>query len=201
MILGFVPFVLFALLANVSHDLALWAAFAAAFALALRDFAQRHIRLFDLGSLVIFGAVVLFAGFVRPDISVALARLIVDLGFASLALLSLALRNPLTLPDEPARADNHARSNVRRRDYALTTFWVLDFLLMAGADGFADKHKYLPQSLDGAAGLALLLVGLVVTARIAPPHRDRASPAGHYPSPPARGRPPTCAPSRAGTTH
>lgn len=183
MILSFIPFVLFALLANVSHDLALWAAFAAAFALALRDFAQRRIRLFDFGSLVTFGVVVLFAGFVRPDISVALTRLIVDLAFASLALVSLVLRNPLTVPDAP-----QALRRVRFRDHVLTAFWVVDFCLMAGADGFADKHKYLPQSLDGAAGLALLLAGLALTARIAPLHRHGASPAGHYSS--SRAMPP-----------
>lgn len=176
MMLSFLPFVLFALLANLSADLALWAAFAAAFALGLRDFAQHRIRLFDWGSLVIFGAVVLFAGFVRPDVSLALTRLVVDLGFCTLALVSLAVRNPLTLPDDAAK---HGR---RWRHYALTVFWALAFAAMAGADGFADKHKYLPQSLDGAAGLALLLAGLAVTARVAHPHRRASSPGASYSS-------------------
>ncbi|MGH6889999.1 MAG: hypothetical protein ACREHF_12530 [Rhizomicrobium sp.] len=170
--LGFLPFVMFALLANLSHDLALWAAFAAAFALALHDFAQhRVLRLFETGSLAIFGATAFFTGFLEPGLSAAMTRLIVDLGFCALALLSLAVRNPLTVPEVPERerADNSPRRRVRLRHYALTALWAVDFLLMAAADGFADKHKYLPQSLDGAAGLALLLAGLAATARFAPP--------------------------------
>lgn len=166
MILGFLPFVIFTLLANLSQDLALWAAFAAAFALALRDFAQyRVLRPLDTGSLAIFGAVALFAGFVKPDLSVAMTRLVVDLAFCALALLSLFLRRPLTLADANSAA---VERNVQLRHYGLTWFWAAVFLLMAAADGFADSHKYLPQSLDGAVGLALLLLGFAVSARLVP---------------------------------
>jgi hypothetical protein len=172
MILGFVPFILFALLANLSQDLALWTAFAAAFALALRDFGQhRGLRLFDTGSLAVFGAVAFFAGFLRPGLSVAMTRLIVDLGFCGLALLSLLLRNPLTLQEVQDDARRKTRGR-RFSHYALTALWVVAFAAMAAADGFANTHKYLPQSLDGAAGLTVLLVGLAITSRATAPSRD-----------------------------
>ncbi|HEY6578217.1 MAG TPA: hypothetical protein VIY09_02765 [Rhizomicrobium sp.] len=168
MILGFVPIIVFALLANLSQDLALWTAFAAAFAVGMRDFAQEQLlRLLDLGSIVLFGLLAFFAGFVRPGLTVEMTRLIVDVGFFMLALFSIVVRNPLTLQYAREHAPRELWPTRRfiLTNYGLTAFWMWAFGMMAAADAFANVHKNLPLSLDAAVCLVVLLVAVGLTAR------------------------------------
>jgi len=82
MLLGFAPIIVFTMLTNLSQDLALWASFAAAFAVGIRDFAQeRVVRLLDIGSTVIFGLLALYAGFIQPGLTIQMTRLVVNVGF------------------------------------------------------------------------------------------------------------------------
>ena len=68
LLLGFAAFILFSLLARVSDDLALWAAFAAAFALGMRTFVDtRVLRTLDGASTALFGLLAMYKGFVQPD--------------------------------------------------------------------------------------------------------------------------------------
>jgi len=168
MILGFVPAAIFTLLAGVSQDLALWAGLSAAFVVSIRDFAQEPVlRLLDMGSLVLFGATALYAGFIHPAITTQLTRFVVNAGFFALALVSILLRNPLTLQYAREQvADAVWKSRVfLLTNYGLTALWMVCFAIMAAADGFLDKHKNLPASLDAAWSLIVVLVALVVTAR------------------------------------
>jgi hypothetical protein len=97
-LLGFAPFILFALLTNISVSLALWVAFASAFAIGIRDFAQtRILRVLDVGSTALFGLLALYAGFIEPSLSVQAVRLVVDCGLLLIAATSMAIRNPFTL--------------------------------------------------------------------------------------------------------
>lgn len=175
MILGFVPVIVFTLLMNVSQDLAIWAAFASAFAIAIRDFLhEKLLRFLDAGTLILFGLLAFYAGFVQPGLNVAMARLIVDAGFLVLALASMALRNPLTL--EYAR-EQAPREQWRTRrfwltNYGLTAFWALAFAFMAAADALANSHKNLPPSFEAAVSLVVLLVATGLTARY-PAHLRR----------------------------
>jgi len=178
MIVGFIPVIVFTLLANVSQDLALWAAFAAAFAVAMRDFAREHLlRILDVGSTLLFGLLALYSGFIKPDLTIEMTRLIVDAGFFTLALVSILLRNPLTLEYALEHAPRELWTTKRfaLTNYGLTAFWMLAFGLMAATDAFADVHKTLPRSLDAAAGLVVLLVGVGFTARYPAHLRSRAA--------------------------
>jgi hypothetical protein len=168
MIVGFLPVIVFSLLATLSQDLALWAAFAAAFAVAMRDFAREQLlRILDVGSTLLFGLLALYTGFIRPDLSIEMTRLIVDTGFFALALLSILLRNPLTLQYAREHAPRELWTTKRftLTNYGLTAFWMMAFGAMAATDAFADMHKSLPRSLDAAAGLVVLLVAVGFTAR------------------------------------
>lgn len=168
MLLGFVPIIVFTMLSNLSQDLALWASFAAAFAVGIRDFVQeRVVRLLDAGSTIIFGLVALFAGFVQPGLTIQMTRLVVDVGFFALALLSMLIFNPLTLqyareqvPDEIS-----CRARFVLTNYGLTALWMLAFAVMAAADALSNIDKRLPLSLDATVGLVALAAALVVTAR------------------------------------
>ncbi len=65
MLFGFSPFILFAVFSNYSTSLALWLAFAAAFAVGIRTFLQkREIRILDAGSIVLFGGMTIFSAVV-----------------------------------------------------------------------------------------------------------------------------------------
>ena len=75
-LLGFAPFIVFALLAGLSIDLALWTALAAAFVIGIRDFAHtRLLRVLDMGSVVLFGLLALYTGFIQPSLSIPAVHL------------------------------------------------------------------------------------------------------------------------------
>lgn len=168
MTLGFLPAAMFTLLASVSQDLALWAALSAAFVVSIRDFAQEPVlRLLDMGSLLLFGVTALYAGFIHPAITTQLTRFVVDAGFFALALLSILLRNPLTLQYAREQVANEVWKSrpFLLTNYGLTALWMICFAIMAAADGFSDMHKNLPVSLDAAWCLVVVLLALAVTAR------------------------------------
>jgi hypothetical protein len=168
MLLGFVPIILFTLLANLSQDLALWMAFASAFVVGIRDFAQeRLLRLLDVGSTTIFGLLALYAGFVQPGLTIQMTRLVVDSGFFALALASILLRNPLTLQYAREQVPDEFRTMTRfvLTNYALTAIWMLGFAVMGAADALSNIDKRLPLSLDAATGLIVLTATVVATAR------------------------------------
>ena len=98
LVVGFAPFILFALLSRLSADLALWVAFAAAFVVTIRDFVESpSLRLLDAGSLVLFALLALGRGFLDPSLSLAAVRFIVDAGAVLLLAISLAGLPPALL--------------------------------------------------------------------------------------------------------
>src|ERR1700722_6523479 len=98
LILGFAPFILFVLLSRLSADLALWAAFAAAFVVTIRDFVERPtLRLLDGTSLTLFGLLALGRGFVAPELSLAAVRTIIEAGLTLAIGFSLLRRKPFSM--------------------------------------------------------------------------------------------------------
>ena len=185
MILGFVPVIIFTLLMNVSQDLAIWAAFAAAFAVAIRDFLrEKLLRFLDAGSTALFGLLAFYTGFVQPGLTVEMTRLIVDAGFLALALVSMVLRNPLTLEyaREQAPPELLRTRRFRFTNYALTAFWAVAFACLSAADGLANFHKNLPPSFEAGVSLVVLLVAVVLTARYPAHLRQREAKAAADPS-------------------
>lgn len=167
-LLGFSPFIVFALLTNLSVDLALWLALAVAFAVAIRDFAHtRLLRMLDVGSTLIFAILALYTGFIQPSLSVQAVRLIIDGGLLTLAVTSIVSGNPFTLdyareqvPQEIWQAPAFLRTN-----YVVAWVWALAFAAMTAADAVATFDKRFPQALDVAAGLAALTLAVIFTAR------------------------------------
>jgi len=167
-LLGFAPFILFALLTSVSVSLALWSALAAAFAIAIRDFAHSpSLRMLDAGSVSLFFLLALYAGFIQPSLSFQAVRLIVDGGLLGIALYSLAQRHPFTIdyardevPEEMWGTPLFLRAN-----YIITMVWCVAFAVMTAADALATFNREVPVALDAAAGLAALFGAVVFTAR------------------------------------
>ena len=174
-LLGFAPFIAFALLSNVSVDLALWIAFAAAFVIAIRDFAHsRLLRMLDVGSVALFGLLSLYVGFIQPGIPIQMARLVVDGGLFVMAVLSILLRHPLTLQYAREQVPQEFWQTARFvfTNYLMTAGWAFAFAVMALADAIANKNKQLPVSLDVAVCLVVLAIAILFTARY--PHYLRA---------------------------
>jgi hypothetical protein len=167
-LLGFAPFIVFALLTSVSVSLALWAAFAAAFVNTIRDFVQSPtVRVLDAGSMTLFGLLALYAGFIQPGITIQAVRLVVDGGLLVIAIASLAIRTPFTLQyaKEQVPEELWTTPLFLRTNYVITGVWTAAFAVMTAADASATFHRMLPLSLDVAAGLAATAGAIVFTAR------------------------------------
>lgn len=138
LLLGFAPFLLFAILSRLSADLALWLAFAAAFVVTIRDFVESpSLRLLDGASLALFGVLALWRGFVAPDLSLSAVRTIADTGLCLVIFASLLLRRPFSLPyaSHDARDRHWPMPVFMRVNQRISLVWGLAFAVMALADG------------------------------------------------------------------
>jgi hypothetical protein len=178
-LLGFVPFIAFSLLTNLSVSLALWVAFGAAFVIAIRDFAHaRLLRALDVVSTGLFGLLAIYAGFIQPSLSVQALRLIVDAALLIIALVSLVRRAPFTTEyaQDFAPRDTWDTPQFQRTNYLLAIVWAVALAVMTAGDAAATFNHSIPLSFDIAIGLAALGLAIVFTARypsFAQAHADR----------------------------
>jgi hypothetical protein len=163
-----VPFVLFAVLARLSLDLALWLSFATAFGIGIHGFlSTRVLKVLDLGSVVVFGLLALFRDFLVPGLDVAPIRLVIDISLLGVAVASLVARQPFTLqyargevPPEVFASPSFVRAN-----YLITLVWMVAFGVMGAADGAATFDPAVPLTGAVAAGLLTLACALAFTWR------------------------------------
>lgn|SRR6185312_13467827 len=139
LLLGFAPFILFALLSRLSADLALWLAFAASFVVIIRDFVESpSLRLLDGTSLALFGLLALIRGFVMPELSLAIVRTIVDGVLCGAVFASLLGGRPFSL--QYASRDSHTHPAwplpaFLRVNQRISLVWGLSLAAMTLADG------------------------------------------------------------------
>jgi hypothetical protein len=157
-VLGLAPFILFFVLMRVVSPFAgLLAAFAAAVVLGLWEWRRGgKFKLLEVGSLILFGALVLYTLTARPEWTVAAVRLVVDGGLFAIAAASLAVNQPFTL--------QYAREQVPKEFWTsplfmdtnrrITGVWTAAFAVMAGADAAAQYLPAIPLWFDVAATLA-----------------------------------------------
>lgn len=168
LLLGLAPFILFSLLTELSVSLALWVAFASAFAIGIRDFLHaKTLRMIDGGTLVLFALLSIYVGFFAPGLTVQAVRMIASAGMLLIALASLARRQPFTLdyardemPEEHWDTPAFLRAN-----YVLTTVWALAFAAMTAADAYATFNRKFPVLLAAASGLVAMALAIVFTVR------------------------------------
>jgi hypothetical protein len=166
--LGFVPFIVFALLTRLSVDLALWTAFGMAFAIGMRGFLHaREVRILDVGNIVMFGFLALFCGFIEPELEASAIRLVVDVALVGIALASLVGRQPFTLQYARESVAPAARtaSQFIRANYVITFVWMVAFALMALADGAATFNPKVTITEAVGAGLLSLAGAFAFTWR------------------------------------
>lgn len=168
LIVGFVPFILYALLVRLSDDLALWVAFAVAFALGMRSFLEtRVLKTLDLGSMALFGVLALYKGFVQPSLAFGTELLLVDGSLLAILLASWLFYEPFTL--------QYAREQVSPRLWKSPAFlrthaiiaavWLTAFTFMTAADFAAVVMTRISASSAMAIGLVALAGALTFSLR------------------------------------
>jgi hypothetical protein len=168
LVLGFAPFILFAILMRLSVDLALWISLAVAFTIGIRAFLHtRVLKTLDVASVAIFGILALYKGFFAPALPGPAVRLIVDASLFAVALASLVAQQPFTLQYAREEVDHVFWDDpvFVRANYVIAIVWALAFLVMAIADGAATFDPSIPLTGAVAAGLAALIGALAFTWR------------------------------------
>jgi hypothetical protein len=163
LVLGFIPFILFTLLSGLSADLGLWAAFAAAFVITIRDFIERpQLRLLDGVSLLLFGLMALWRGFLDQGLNPFLLRAAVDLVLTAVILTSLLLRRPFSL--QYAGRGGWSEEAFLRVNYVISLAWLAAFAVIALADSSA-AIGFGPISAGVGISILALAVAAVFTLR------------------------------------
>jgi hypothetical protein len=167
LVVGFLPFILFALLSRLSTDLALWIAFAASFVVTIRDFVESpSLRLLDAASLLLFALLALIRGF-DPTLSLAAVRFLSELVLLIVLAASLILRRPFSL--EYARLDPKEAgwppALFLRVNYQVSSAWTAAFAVMAAADGAVAFTQSLPLYASIALSIAALAASVTFTLR------------------------------------
>jgi hypothetical protein len=166
-LLSLAPFIVFFVLMRlVSPFAGLLAAFAVAVLLGVRQWRRgEKIKVLEIGSLILFGALVLFTYIVGHEWTVATVRLAVDGGLFVIVLTSLAIGQPFTL--------QYAREQVPKEYWAAPPFmdtnrritgaWAAAFAVMISADAAAEYVAAIPLWIDIAATVAAFAAALWFT--------------------------------------
>jgi hypothetical protein len=160
---AFLPSLIFFALAPMSVSLALWLAFAAAFAVGIRAFgATRKIRLFDAAGLVLFGPLALYTGFVASDFGAAGAALVLEVGLLAAILWSMATRRPFTSQYRWLRGQ-HPPELAARAHLLLTAIWATVYAVLAGLSAFSAVLHRMSPGWSALLGLLLFVATLTFT--------------------------------------
>jgi hypothetical protein len=161
-LLAFAPFLAFAVLERgMGAHTALLAATAVAALLLVRDrvFRHRSLKLLEVGSLVLFGALAFASRFPQFSLSVVGVRLCVDGGLLAVILVTLLIGQPFTLQyareqvsDEVAGSPRFRATNVK-----ISALWALAFAVIVAADA---AMLYVP-------GFTTLVGTIVILAALA----------------------------------
>jgi len=167
LVLGFAPFILFAVLSRLSADLALWAAFAAAFVVTIRDFVESpSLRLLDVGNLALFGVLALLRGFLAPALlsSEVLVWAVAALFLFLLLSTSLLRGKPFSLEYAHGTAAERADPLFMRVNIVISGIWAAAFAAMAAMD-FLVFFARLPLWPAIAISVAAIAIAITFTLR------------------------------------
>jgi hypothetical protein len=158
LLMGLAPLGAFVLLLGLSMSMALWAAFAAAFTLGLKDFLDTgRIRPFDAVNVVLFALGALGAGFIPSTVTATAAvRLVVEGVLLAAMLYAFARGRPFTRQyAEDDRAQRHVR---------FSAAWTLALAVMSAADA-ASVFAGISEAISTVLGLVALAGALTFTLR------------------------------------
>ena len=138
MLLGFAPFVAFAVAANIwgaMSGLMIGAAMSAA--LLVKDLLRRQQpKILEIGTFLMFAGLLVWAKLFPSPLTVLTVRLRVDVGLLLIVLISLAIAKPFTLQYARERApeDRWKSPQFLRINFIITGVWALAFACIVAAD-------------------------------------------------------------------
>jgi len=137
LLLAFLPFIAFAAASLLGHTtLGLVAGTVIAAGTVAWDGIAKgsRIKLLDVGTFVLFGALTLFIWLTDATLSIALVRACVDIGLSLLVVGSVLIGRPFTLDYAPADANARANPRIMRTHSRVALAWAAAFALAAAAD-------------------------------------------------------------------
>jgi hypothetical protein len=160
-LLAFAPFIAFAVVDRlVGPTQGLVAGAVVSVALLLRDLIRgKAAKVLEVGTVILFGGLALYALLGRPSWSVVGVRLVVDAGLLLIVLASLAMRRPFTLQyaREQVAPELWGTPGFVRTNYVITAVWALAFAMMVAAELVL---LYLP-GIPPRAGIIAIVLALV----------------------------------------
>lgn len=161
--LAFLPSLIFFVVAPLSVSLALWLAFAAAFAVGMLAFgAARTVRVFDAAGLVLFGTLALYTAFVDTDFDAAKSALVLEAGFLTAILWSMAAHQPFTAQYRWLKARLEPQL-VARAHTLLTSVWATTYAVMAAISAACVVLHRIAPGWSGVLALVLFAATLTFT--------------------------------------
>ena len=164
-LLAFAPFLVFAVVDRaLGPTEGLVAGALTSAALLIRDWlsADRTPKILEVGTLLLFGGLALYALFGGPTWSVIGVRLCVDAGLLAIVLASMVVGRPFTIQYARERVSPEVWSSPEflRTNYVITAVWALAFGIMVVAEL---ALLYLPgmHPRVGIVAIVLALVGAV----------------------------------------
>ena len=138
-LLGFLPFLAFALLSAMGYSsYGLLAGTAIALLWIVRDALTpgRQPKLLDIGNVVLFGALSVFTFVEHASLSVPLVRIVVDSGLLLIVLITIVVRKPFTMAyakeSVPPALWNHPR--FLKTHLVISLAWAAALFLVVLAD-------------------------------------------------------------------
>lgn len=160
-LLGFSPFIVFAILMRLSSaPVALFAGAAVALVLVVRELrAGKTAKVLEIGTVALFGGLGLVVIVAPAEWSILGVRLAVDIGLFTIVMISIAIHRPFTL--QYAREQVPEEIAAHPAFYAVNTVitagWAVAFAVMVAADGLM---LYAPQ-VPLAVGIALTIAAFI----------------------------------------
>jgi membrane protein YdbS with pleckstrin-like domain len=181
-VLGLTPFIVFfVFMRAVSPPAGLAAAFALSVLLGIRQWWRgESVKVLEVGSLALFGVLLIYTLVAAPDWTVATVRLAVDGGLLAIVLVSLAIGMPFTL--------QYARESVPKELWTsplfmstnrrITAVWAVAFAVMTAADAAAHYVETIPVWIDISASIIAFVAAVWFTRWYPAVVRRRVADAG-----------------------
>jgi signal transduction histidine kinase len=177
--LGFLPFIAFFIgVRRATPVIGIAAACAVSVVLCVRMWRRGDsVKVLEVGSLILFGAILLYELAFRPVWGIAMVRLIVDMGLLAIIVISLAIGKPFTLQyareTVPASMWNEPRFIAANR--AITAVWAVAIAMMVAADAAAQFVPSIPIWVDVAVSVIAFGSAMVFTTAYPAALRRRAA--------------------------
>lgn len=159
-LLGFAPFVLFAVLSRFfAASISLWAAAAISAVLILRQKMRgASMKILEIGTFILFAVLGLYATINGSGWDIPLVRTVVDGGLLLIILLSMLVRRPFTLQYAREQVPESVQSSPTfiRTNYIMTAVWALAMAIVVVADLAMHFMPSLPLRLETVVILAAL---------------------------------------------